>query len=237
MNNEMSANRNYDNRRIRNMAATRFIFVFILWGSIMFLSAGTLFYWEAWVVLAVFSISTGSIGAYFLRHDPGLLERRMRYREKEREQKRIITFGSVFLLIVFLLPGFDKRYGWSEVPSGVVILADFLVVMGYVLFFWVINVNRYASRIVEVEEGQHVITTGPYALVRHPMYFATSLIFLSLPIALGSYWAFPPACLFPLILVARIKNEEKILLEQLKGYREYVSTVKHRLIPGLWVPV
>ena len=226
-----------DITRLQRTVLTRFGLAIIILGLMIFLPAGTLSYWEGWVMMAIFFIPMAFVGMYLLRNEPDLLDRRMRYKEKEKEQKTIVTLGGILFLLVFLLPGFDKRYNWSEVPRIVVVAADILMLLAYSLFFWVMKVNQYASRIIEVEQDQRVVTTGPYAYVRHPMYFAGSILYLCLPIALGSYWAFLPACLLTFLLVFRIKNEERILIEQLKGYSEYVKSVKHRLIPGLWVPI
>lgn len=235
MDQEGNASAGLDMARLRRTVATRFALGVILWGSIMFLSAGTFSYWQGWLVLAIFSVLMASVGVYFLRHDPWLLERRMRYKEKEKEQKKIVKSGSLLYFVIFLLPGFDRRYGWPEVPWGVVVAADCLIVLAYLVFIWVILVNSYASRVIEVEAGQTVVTTGPYAHIRHPMYLSSSIILLCLPIALGSYWSLLPACLLPLVYVIRIRNEEQVLLAQLKGYAEYAATVKYRLVPGLWL--
>jgi protein-S-isoprenylcysteine O-methyltransferase Ste14 len=135
---------------------------------------------------------------------------------------------------VYLLPGFDRRCGWSSVPVYVVIIADILVLAGYGIFVRVLKENRYASRIVEVEEKQEVIMTGPYALVRHPMYLAIMIMYVFTPLALGSYWAGLPALSLIFVLVARIRNEEKVLLAELSGYREYMQRVRYRLIPRIW---
>ena len=202
--------------------------------AILFLPAGTLAYWEAWVYLAILLIPMFLAFRYLLKNSPELLERRMRVREKETAQKRIIGLSYVYFLIAFLLPGFDRRWDWSQVPAIVVILADVLVVLGYGIFLLVMKENRYASRIIEVEQEQQVISSGPYALVRHPMYLGVLLMYMASPLALGSYWAILPAAFVIPILVARILNEEKVLGQELKGYQEYMQKVRFRLIPGLW---
>lgn len=203
-------------------------------GALLFVPAGTLQYWEAWVYLAIFLFPTTLVTVYFMRNDPGLLERRMRSREPEAEQRLIITLSWVYCLIAFALPGLDKRYEWSSVPAAMVIVADIVILLGYGLVFLVFKENRYASRVVEVEQRQEVISTGPYALVRHPMYLGAMLMLIFSPLALGSYWAIIASPVFPVILVARILNEEKILLRDLKGYREYMGRTRYRMIPGLW---
>jgi protein-S-isoprenylcysteine O-methyltransferase Ste14 len=171
---------------------------------------------------------------YLLKNDPGLLERRMKMREREAEQKLIVKLSYFHFLLAFLLPGFDKRFGWSNVPAGAVVIADILVLLGYGTFFLVLRENRYASRIIEVEQGQKVISSGPYAMVRHPMYLGLLLLYIFSPLALGSYWAMIPAILIIPIIVARIRNEESVLARDLGGYQEYMQKIRYRLIPGIW---
>ena len=199
-----------------------------------FLTAGTFAYWEAWVYLTVLFIPTFLVLNYLFKNDLELLERRMRMREKEAKQKLIIKISYLYFLLDFLLSGFDRRFEWSDVPVVVVVVADVLVLLGYIMFFLVLKENRYASRIIEVEQGQEVITSGPYAIIRHPMYLGASLIYILSPLALGSYWAMIPSLLVIPLLVARIRNEERVLGRELKGYQEYVQQIKYRLIPGIW---
>jgi protein-S-isoprenylcysteine O-methyltransferase Ste14 len=201
---------------------------------ILFLPAGTFAYWEAWVYLAILLLPMCFVLIYLLRNDPGLLERRMRMREKEAEQGRIIKLSLLYFLFVFMLPGLDHRFGWSHVPVAVVLFADLVVLLGYGLIFLVFRENRYASRVVEVEAEQEVIRTGPYAVVRHPMYSGTLLMYLLSPLALGSYWAMIPALLIVPILVARIRNEEAVLGRELKGYQAYMQQTRFRLLPQIW---
>jgi protein-S-isoprenylcysteine O-methyltransferase Ste14 len=226
--------RRVDIGRLKKTVAVRFVFAFLVLGLIFFWPAGTFRYWQAWTYIALLSILMLRAFAYLIRKDPELLERRMRAKEKEPRQKVITSLSTPVFLAIFLLPGFDRRYGWSSVPVLVVIAADILALAGYGLFLRVLRENSYASRIVEVEENQKVITTGPYALVRHPMYIGIMVMFVFTPLALGSYWAVLPALMVALVLVARIVNEEKVLLARLPGYREYTQRVRYRLIPGVW---
>lgn len=205
----------------------------VLW-AILFVPAGTLDYWEAWVYLAILLIPMFLVFRYLLKNDPRLLERRMQMREKEEAQRRIIKFSSLYFLVAFMLPGFDRRWGWSDVPPAVVVAADLLVMLGYSVFVLVLRENQYASRIVEVEQGQKVISTGPYAFVRHPMYLGVMVMYLASPLALGSYWALLPALLIIPTLVARIINEEKLLDGELAGYPQYKQVTRYRLVPGIW---
>jgi protein-S-isoprenylcysteine O-methyltransferase Ste14 len=223
-----------DKATLKRTIALRLVFALLILGLMFFWPAGTLRYWQAWTYLAILFIPMLGVLVYFSKRDPELLERRMRAKEKERRQIIITSLGTPVFLGIYLLPGFDRRYGWSSVPLIVVIAADILVLAGYALFVRVLKENSYASRIVEVEEKQKVITTGPYALVRHPMYLAIMIMYVLTPLALGSYWAVLPALSLILVLVARIRNEEKVLVEKLVGYGEYVQRVRFRLIPGIW---
>ncbi len=207
---------------------------FILIGLVLFLPAGSLDYWQAWLYLGVLFIPFTLVIVYFLKRDPGLLERRMRFKEKEAQQKKIINLATLFFLIGFLMPGLDHRYGWSHVPAVIVILSDIMIVLGYLLIFLVFKENSYASRIVEVEKGQKVITTGPYSVIRHPMYAGVILMYIFTPLALGSFWAL--VFFVPVIptVILRTLNEEAVLSRGLKGYKEYMKKVRYRLIPYVW---
>jgi len=221
-------------RELKKKVASRMILAPVVLGLIFFLPAGTFRFWQAWVYMAVLIIPMLSVMLYFLKHDPELLDRRLRVREKERPQKAIVALSYPVFLVIFLLPGLDRRFGWSSVPAALVAAADLVVLAGYALFVLVIRENSYASRIIEVEDKQRVITTGPYAVVRHPMYVANLLIYLSSPLALGSFWALIPAVFMPAVMVVRILSEEKILKEKLEGYEDYLGHVRYRLIPGVW---
>jgi protein-S-isoprenylcysteine O-methyltransferase Ste14 len=191
-------------------------------------------YWQGWLYLLILYIPMFFVLYYLLKNDPALLQRRMRMREKESVQRRIIVLSLVYFLVAFSLPGFDVRFGWSNVPAWVSLVADVLVFIGYMTFVWVLMVNSYLSRVVEVEAGQKVVTTGPYAIVRHPMYAGISLMYVATPVALGSFWALIPAVFIVPLLVARLRNEEQVLLRDLPGYAEYTQKVKYRLLPGVW---
>lgn len=220
-------------RALIRLTVSRLLLLVLAMLILFLLPAGTWAYWQAWVYLGILLAPMLAVFTYLLRHDPALLERRMRMREKEKQQKRIQVAYSLFL-IALLLPGFDRRFGWSQVPVGLVLAADLLVLLGYGLFFLVLRENSYASRVVEVEQGHKVISTGPYAVVRHPMYVAILVMYLVTPLALGSYWALIPMAVIIPIIVLRIRNEEAVLEGELPGYREYRQKVKYRLIPGLW---
>jgi protein-S-isoprenylcysteine O-methyltransferase Ste14 len=203
-------------------------------GLLFFLPAGTLAYWEAWAYMAILFIPITLVAIYLLKNDPALLERRLQTREGQTQQKWIVGLFSLYLLLTFAFPGFDKRFGWSDTPAWAVLIADLIVLLGYGLFFLVLRENSYASRTIEVERGQEVISSGPYSIVRHPMYLALLSMYGFSPLALGSTWGMIPIILLPLLLMARIQNEEKVLREELKGYEAYTRQVKYRLIPGIW---
>lgn len=203
-------------------------------GLLLFLPAGTVNYWHAWILMGILFVPCIFILVYLLRRDPELLERRMRFKEKEAKEKTIIKISQILFLIGILIPGLDYRFGWSQIPVWLVITADVIIFLGYMLVFLVFRENTYTSRIIEVEKEQKVISTGPYSIVRHPMYAGVVPMYIFFPIALGSYYAlflFVPAIA---VIVFRIFDEEKVLLKGLKGYKQYCKKVRYRLIPGIW---
>jgi protein-S-isoprenylcysteine O-methyltransferase Ste14 len=206
----------------------------IVLAAMFFIPAGTFAYWEAWAYMSTLFIPMFFVFIYLIKNEPDLLARRMKMKEKEAEQKLIIKLSYIPFLISFLLPGFDNRFGWSNVPAVVVVISDISVLISYGIFFLVLKENPYASRIVEVEPEQKVITSGPYAKVRHPMYSVVLLMYILSPLALGSYWAIIPMILIIPVIVARILNEEKVLARDLDGYKEYMQKTRSRLFPGIW---
>lgn len=223
-----------NNRPLLIKVLIRFVLAIILLGLIFFLPAGSLKFWEAWVYFGILFIPMIFVLIYLLKKDPELLERRMKMKEKEEPQKVFIKLSLLVFFIAFIIPGFDYRFEWSNVLFIVVIIADLFIFIGYLLFFLVLKENTYASRIIEVEKGQKVISTGPYAIIRHPMYVAVLMMYVLSPLALGSYWAILAILPLPVLVIFRIKNEEKILIDKLPGYREYTQKVKYRLIPYIW---
>ena len=171
---------------------------------------------------------------YLIKNNPELLERRMRLKEKRSEQRLIVKVSLVFFLLAFILPGFDRRFGWSDVPMGLVIASDLCILIGYLIIFRVMQINTFASRVIEVVSEQKVIDTDLYSIVRHPMYVGAILLYVASPLALGSYWAVLPAIVIIPIIVARIKDEEAALDKDLAGYLEYKQRTKYRLIPFIW---
>jgi protein-S-isoprenylcysteine O-methyltransferase Ste14 len=207
--------------------------IMIVMGLVLFLPAGSLQYWQGWFWWSIISALTLYITAYFLKKDPGLLSRRMKVTEKER-QPSIIRIFSLLSMFTFLVPGFDYRFHWSAVPAGIVIGANALVLVGYIFIFLVFKENSYASTVIQVEDKQPVISTGPYAIVRHPMYSGLLLMILFTPLALGSYWTLIFASLFIPTIIFRIRKEEEVLLRDLPGYKDYCLKTPYRLIPSIW---
>ena len=223
-----------DLKALKRLVIVRYLMLFPVLGLCFFLPAWSLKYWEGWLYILIIAVPVGVFGAYLFRNDPKLLERRMRTKETRKEQKLVIKLSALCFPFIFVLPGFDKRLGWSKVPLTVELISFALVLLGYLMITAVFRANSFASRVIEVETSQKVISTGPYAIVRHPMYSATSVFYFFTPLALGSYWALIPAALLLLVFIPRIRGEEKELTEHLEGYREYTRKVRYRLIPGLW---
>jgi len=219
---------------VRMTALIRLVGGVIAIAAMFFLPAGTFRYWQAWVYMLILLVPLFIFAAYLILRNPALLERRMRTREMEPEQRKIIALSSTVLLAAFIIPGFDRRFGWSSVPTWLVLVSDAVVLLSDIMVVWVLVTNEYAGRTVEVEQRQRVITTGPYSFVRHPMYLAVLLMYGFSPLALGSFWAMLVVALLPPVLVARIVNEEKVLLRDLDGYADYRKAVRYRLVPGLW---
>ena len=231
---EKGTSSDIDQKSFRRMVITRFTGLFIILGFMFFLPAWTFNYWQAWIYMLILVVPMIFIVRYLYKYDPELLKRRLRMRERQKTQKLIQAVLWPFFLLAYIIPGFDYRLHWSNVPLTIIIISEVLVLLSYLFIGQVFRTNSYASRIIEVEKGQRVITTGPYAIVRHPMYFGVFVMYVFSPLALGSYWALIPALLIVPILFIRIRGEEKELLENLEGYKEYVIKTKYRLVPGIW---
>ena len=212
----------------------RFSFLPVFLGLLILLPAGTFNYWQVYIYFAVLIVPMLFVLFYFLRRDPKFLERRMKAKEKEKQQILISIFSSFIFLAGLIITGLDQRFTWSDVPLYLIILADIIILLGYLIIFFVFKQNSFASRIIEVNENQKIITTGLYAIVRHPMYIGVLIMFIPTPIALGSYWGLIPFALLLVSLVLRILNEEKVLSDNLKGYKEYCQKTRYRLIPFIW---
>jgi len=197
------------------------------------LPAGTLNYWQVYIYFGVIIIPMLFVVRYFMKHDPEFLQRRTRVTEKVKEQKLIQWINLPIFISAFIVR-VDRRFGWSDIPIEIILITDLVILGGYMIIFQVFRQNSYASRIIEIDKGQQVITTGLYSVVRHPMYLGVLIMYLPTPLALGSWWGLIPMGMLPVALVFRIVNEEKVLKENLEGYNEYCVKTRYRLIPYIW---
>jgi protein-S-isoprenylcysteine O-methyltransferase Ste14 len=204
---------------------------------LLFIPAGTIKYWQAWIYLIIFFASSAAITTYLMNNDPALFERRMRAgprAEKETAQKIIMLFAMISFIGVFVASAFDYRLKWSPAPIPMVILGDIAIVIGFFITFMVVKENTFASATIEVSENQTVVSSGLYSIVRHPMYSGGLLIFLGTPLALGSLWGLALVALSVIWLIWRLIDEEKFLSKNLPGYDEYREKVQYRLVPYVW---
>jgi protein-S-isoprenylcysteine O-methyltransferase Ste14 len=209
----------------------------VVMGLLLFVAAGTVHYWQAWVYMSILTGASVLTTLYLMRKDPALLERRMSggpTAEKQLTQKFIMLCTSISFIALLVVPAFDHRFGWSTVPLVGVMAADVLVAIGFYFTFLVYRENTFASATIEVTENQKVISTGPYAIVRHPMYASASLYLLGTPLALGSFFGLVPIAAMMPFLIWRLFDEESFLARNLPGYTEYQKRVKHRLVPFVW---
>lgn len=222
---------------LRTRAWLGFACLAVAMGLLLFVPAGTIQYWQAWAYLVIFFGASLLITVYLLKRDPGLLERRLSAgpaAEPRRTQKIIMLVVSGGFIALLLVPALDYRFGWSRVPLPVVLVGDLLVLTGFSFIFRVYRENTFTSATIEVKAGQRVISTGPYAIVRHPMYASALLYLIGTPLALGSYWGFVPLASMLPFLIWRLLDEERMLRNELEGYEEYQKKVRHRLLPGVW---
>lgn len=202
--------------------------------ALVFIPAWTLDYWQGWLFLASFFMPMICVMFYMLKYERKLLEKRINVKEKREPQAWIQTVNTLLFLAAMIIAGLDHRFRWSNLPVQWVIGSDVLMLTGYYMFIRTMLYNEYASRTIEIQKGQKLISTGPYAVVRHPMYTAGIFFYLFIPLVLGSAWALIPVALFPLTLALRIIDEEKALIKGLKGYKQYMKKVRYRLIPRVW---
>lgn len=203
-------------------------------GLLVLWPAGTLDFWQVYAYFGILLVPMFIGLIYFLRNAPEVLERRMKTSEREATQQRVVAILIISVLAIFMIPGFDKRFGWSEIPVWLVLAGDAMMLLGYLFMIYVMKVNSFAARTIEVEQNQRVIDCGPYALVRHPMYAGFLLMYVATPIALGSWWAYLAVAVVPFALIFRILNEELVLHRDLDGYSEYTQRIRWRLVPGIW---
>ena len=215
-------------------ALIKFTCGLLLVGLLIFLPAGTLAYPKGWLLMGILFVPMLMAGFVMLYKAPALLEKRLDAKEKQSAQKGVLGFSALMFVGGFVLSGLDFRFGWSRVPLWVTIAATALFLLSYLLYAEVLRQNAYLSRTIRVEEGQHVVDTGLYAIVRHPMYMATIFLFLSIPLVLGSWYALLVFAAYPAIIIVRLKDEEQLLTRELPGYAEYKKKVPFRIIPFIW---
>ena len=215
-------------------AIIKYLLGLVLVGALLLIPAGSLDYWNAWLFIGLLFIPMFIAGIILMIKNPELLKRRLDAKEKEDKQKAVILLSGIMFLAGFIVAGLNFRYKWIEVPNIVIIISSIVFIISYILYAEVLRENTYLSRTIKVEENQKVIDTGLYSVVRHPMYIITILLFLSIPLILGSVISFLIFLVYPLIIGIRIKNEEEVLEKELQGYTEYKKKVKYRLIPLIW---
>jgi protein-S-isoprenylcysteine O-methyltransferase Ste14 len=209
----------------------------LVMAALLFIPAGTLNYWQAWLFMCVFAGSSTATTVYLAIYDPNLLERRMNAgpaAEKEPTQKVIVSVVMIGFMALLIFPGFDHRFEWSQVPFLLSLAGDALIVFSFIIFFIVFKVNTYGASTIQITKGQKVISTGPYAFVRHPMYAGALPLLLGMPLALGSWWGLFVAILFLPALIWRLLDEERFLLKHLPGYTDYCQKVHYHLVPFIW---
>jgi len=215
-------------------ALTKFLAGLIIVGLLLFLPAGTFAYWQAWLFIGILFVPMFIAGVWLMFSSPELLRKRLSAKEEQGEQKWVVALSGLLFIAMFIVAGLNFRYGWLLMPDWTTYAAAGLFLLGYVLYAEVMRENVWLSRTVEVQENQQVIDTGLYGIVRHPMYSATMILFLSMPLVLNSVWSFALMLLYIPIIVKRIRNEEVVLEQDLAGYKEYKQRVRYRLIPYIW---
>ena len=215
-------------------AIIKFLFGVVIIGLLLFIPAGTINYWNAWLFMGLLFIPMFIVGIIMMIKNPDLLRKRLNAKENEKTQKIVIAISGIMFILGFVCAGLNFRYSWINLPNVVIIISSIVFVIAYILYGEVLRENAYLSRTIEVQENQKVIDTGLYGIVRHPMYAVTILLFLSIPLILGSIISFLVFLIYPIIIAKRIKNEEEVLEKNLKGYKEYKNKVKYKMIPFIW---
>ena len=223
-----------EKKKLFAQAISKYLLGVILVGTILFLPAWSFSYWNAWLFMGILFVPMFIAGIVMLGKNPELLQKRLDAKEKEAEQKSVVASSGLMFLASFIVAGLDWRFGWTNLPNWMVWAATGLFLLSYVLYAEVLRENTYLSRTIEVQENQKVIDTGLYGIVRHPMYMATIVLFLSMPLVLGSLYSFIIMLVYIPIIAKRIRNEEKVLEESLPDYKEYKQKVKYKVIPFIW---
>ena len=222
------------NKKLFIQAIIKYVFGVLIVGGLLFIPANSFEYWNGWLFMGLLFIPMFIAGIILMIKNPELLRKRLNAKEQENEQKWVLLFSGLMFIAGFIVAGLNYRYKWIEMPNAVIIISSILFIIAYILYAEVLRENTYLSRTIEVQENQKVIDTGLYAIVRHPMYAATILLFLTIPLVLGSIISFIIFLIYPIIIGKRIKNEEKVLEKDLKGYTEYKKKVKYKVIPFVW---
>ena len=220
--------------KLFQQAVIKFAAGLLLVGALLFIPAGSLKYWQAWLLIGILFIPMFIAGLIMMKKSPELLRKRLNAREEEGEQKEVVLFSGLMFLAAFILAGFNYRFGWIPLPKAVSYSAAIVFLFAYALYAQVLRENEYLSRTIEVQENQRVIDTGLYGIVRHPMYMSTVFLFLAMPLVLGSLISFVVMLAYIPIIAKRIRNEETVLQERLEGYREYKNKVRYKVIPFVW---
>lgn len=215
-------------------ALTKFFCGFLLVGLLIFLPAGTLAFDKGWLLMGLLFGPMFIAGLVMLAKSPDFLAKRLDVKEKRSAQQGVVKLSGLMFIAGFVVAGLDYRFGWSRMPQWITMVTAVLFLLAYALYAEVMRENSYLSRTIKVEEGQTVVSTGLYGIVRHPMYMATLLLFLVMPLVLGSWWALIPFAFYPAIIISRLKDEEELLTRELAGYEEYKEKVKYRIIPFIW---
>ena len=215
-------------------ALTKFLLGFLLVGALIFWPAGSLSFWQGWLLMGVLFVPMFIAGLVMIAKNPGLLRERLDAKEKEKEQKSVVGLSGLLFIARFILAGLNWRFQWLLLPDWAVYAAAAVFVICYLLYAEVLRENTYLSRTIKVQENQKVIDTGLYGIVRHPMYFATTLLFLAMPLVLGSPISFVIMLLYLPLIAKRIRNEEAVLEQGLEGYKEYKQRVRYRMLPFIW---
>ena len=215
-------------------AIIKFSLGVVLVGALIFIPAGTVLFAGGWLLMGILFVPMFGAGIVMMIKNPLLLKSRLDAKEKEREQNIVVKLSGLMFIVGFVVAGLDHRFGWVKLPFWVNIAAAVVFIISYLIYAEVLRENVYLSRTIKVVEGQRVVSTGLYGIVRHPMYFATVLLFMAMPLVLGSAVAFIVFLAYPFIIAARIRNEEEVLTRELEGYEEYKTKVKYRMIPFIW---
>lgn len=222
------------NNNLVIQSLSKFFIGFIIVGLLLFLPAGSLRFWNGWLLIVALFVPMFVVGLVLLKKNPDLLRKRLNAKEEQLEQKKVVAFSGMLFVAAFVVAGLNWRYHWFSLPIWAVALATLLFLFAYILYAEVLRENTYLSRTIEVQENQKVIDTGLYGIIRHPMYMATTLLFITMPLVLGSFISFLIMLLYLPLIAKRIRNEEIVLEEGLAGYTEYKQRVKYRLIPFIW---